>query len=598
MRYTLKVILFVLTFFMAWFVTMPDLTSAQCLSYKFEQMTGVTTGSGDFNGDGYDDLLLSDPYREDPGGRLFVFSGIDGDTLLVVTSNLAGDRFAHAVAFAGDVNNDGFDDVISAGHNGSGDTGQVNIYFGGNGPFPINIMQDDADIIIIGPDQNQFGKHSSGIGDINNDGYDDIMVAWRGGGNGLVFLGRSWTVPAVLSFSEADIVFSDLFGQHSGAGDVNNDGFDDIIIRDKSFDSGRGQVLLYLGHSSPFPDTLQNSDADLFIWGEQQDHAFGATDIRSAGDVNNDGFDDIIIMATYYEPDGGYNRGRGYVFLGPIGTYPDTVLASDADIIITSEQDRDYLDVASEGIDVNNDGYDDIIVGAKSKPWASREGWVSVFLGGTGPYPIFVDLEDGDYGFTGDSSWWQLGKSLSGGDFNGDGFAEVVMVHNYSAKGVLVYSFNDTIDTDGDSYPDACDNCPTISNSDQSDVDGDLIGDVCDDCTDTDGDGFGDSSFVANTCAVDNCIDIFNPDQADNDGDGIGNACCCIVNRGDVNYDGTDANILDLTYLVDFIFRGGTLAGCPNEADVNGDGDSANILDLTFLVDFIFRGGSAPGPCL
>ena len=68
--------------------------------------------------------------------------------------------------------------------------------------------------------------------------------------------------------------------------------------------------------------------------------------------------------------------------------------------------------------------------------------------------------------------------------------------------------------------------------------------------------------------------------------------------RGDVNYDGKDANILDLTFLVDFIFRGSGDAGqCPEESDVNGDGDSADILDLTFLVDFIFRGGPAPGPC-
>ena len=73
---------------------------------------------------------------------------------------------------------------------------------------------------------------------------------------------------------------------------------------------------------------------------------------------------------------------------------------------------------------------------------------------------------------------------------------------------------------------------------------------------------------------------------------------CCVGNRGDLNGDSDDANILDLTFLVDFIFRGsGDPGSCPDESDVNGDGDSANILDLTFLVDFIFRGGPAPGPC-
>ena len=56
--------------------------------------------------------------------------------------------------------------------------------------------------------------------------------------------------------------------------------------------------------------------------------------------------------------------------------------------------------------------------------------------------------------------------------------------------------------------------------------------------------------------------------------------------------------MLDLTYIVDFIFRGGTIPGCPNEADLNLDGNSANILDLTYLVDFIFRGGFPPAGCI
>ncbi len=95
----------------------------------------------------------------------------------------------------------------------------------------------------------------------------------------------------------------------------------------------------------------------------------------------------------------------------------------------------------------------------------------------------------------------------------------------------------------------------------------------------------------------DNCVGVSNPDQADTDNDGIGDACCCTGNRGDFNGDGNDANILDLTFLVDYIFRGGDMAGCPNEADINSDSGSGNILDLTYLVDFIFRGGEAAPAC-
>ena len=67
--------------------------------------------------------------------------------------------------------------------------------------------------------------------------------------------------------------------------------------------------------------------------------------------------------------------------------------------------------------------------------------------------------------------------------------------------------------------------------------------------------------------------------------------------RGDFDGNGTDADILDLTYLIDDIFRGGLDSPCGIEADINSDGTPSTVLDLTYLVDAIFRGGPEPGPC-
>lgn len=99
----------------------------------------------------------------------------------------------------------------------------------------------------------------------------------------------------------------------------------------------------------------------------------------------------------------------------------------------------------------------------------------------------------------------------------------------------------------------------------------------------------------------DNCPNVPNPDQTDTNNDGIGDACCCaeccVGTRGDVNGDGNDLNIVDLTCLTDHLFGAGCDLACPDEADANGDGEVANIVDLTFVVDWLFGNPSDVAPC-
>ncbi len=158
-------------------------------------------------------------------------------------------------------------------------------------------------------------------------------------------------------------------------------------------------------------------------------------------------------------------------------------------------------------------------------------------------------------------------------------------------------------DSDGDGIGDACDNCPTFANPAQTDTDLDGIGDPCDNCTDTDGDGFGNPGFAANTCPDDNCPYTFNPSQADADSNGVGDACdagCCVAPiRGNVDGDPGDAvNVSDLTYLVQYLFNSGPQPPCPEEGNVDGDAmETIVVSDITYLVEFLFQSGPAPAPC-
>jgi len=148
----------------------------------------------------------------------------------------------------------------------------------------------------------------------------------------------------------------------------------------------------------------------------------------------------------------------------------------------------------------------------------------------------------------------------------------------------------DQADADTDGIGDLCDNCPAESNPDQGDFDSDGYGDVCDTCTDQDGDGYGDPGFPFNICPEDNCPKTYNPDQTDTDGDGIGDACEWFC--GDANGDAL-VNLLDITYLINYLYNEGPGPEPIDAADVNGDG-TINLLDITYLINYLYNNGPEP----
>jgi hypothetical protein len=199
-----------------------------------------------------------------------------------------------------------------------------------------------------------------------------------------------------------------------------------------------------------------------------------------------------------------------------------------------------------------------------------------------------ADIGDGgryvmyEYRVAGDNTVRLALKPLVHQDTDGDGIADALD----NCPGVPNPA---QADVDGDNIGDACDNCVAITNPTQADADVDGIGDDCDNCTDTDGDGFGNSGFAANTCPLDNCPYVSNPTQIDNDGDGIGDACDCC---GDADGVGM-VDVSDVVYLISYIFSGGSAPEPLSNGDVNCD-SIVDISDAVYLIAYIFSGGSAP----
>ncbi|MCD6596015.1 FG-GAP repeat protein [bacterium] len=353
----------------------------------------------------------------------------------------------HSISSAGDVNNDGFDDVIM-GDEYAGSPGQAYIFFGGpslSGEFDAST----ADVIITGEaDWDCFGCSVSSAGDVNNDGFDDVIIGalynTAGGyaaGRAYIFFGGP-TFSGEHNASAADVIItgeagSDYLGcSVSSAGDVNNDDFDDVIIGAYNNSAGggaAGRAYIFFGGST-FSGEHNASTADVIITGEASYDYLGNS-VSSAGDVNNDNFDDVVI-GVYYNSAGGSYAGRAYIFFGS-PTFSGEHNASAADVIITGEASYDYLgnSVSSAG-DVNNDGFYDVIIGAYANDAGGSDAGRAYIFFGSPTFSGEHNASAADVIITGETSPDNFGCSVSSaGDVNNDGFDDVIIGANESGAG-------------------------------------------------------------------------------------------------------------------------------------------------------------------
>ena len=353
-----------------------------------------------------------------------------------------------SVAGAGDVNGDGYDDILigARGNDESGDeAGQIYLIFGKSSDWSMDTDLSKSNASFLGEDAHDFsGCSVAGAGDVNGDGYDDILIGAKyneeGGneaGQTYLILGKEsgWAMDTDLSASAASFWGEDQYDRSgcsvAGAGDVNGDGYDDILIGafwERDGGDRAGQTYLILGKASGWSiDTdLSASDASLLGEGPLD---FSGSSVAGAGDVNGDGYDDILIGA-YYDDDGGDHAGQTYLILGKASGWAMDVDLSASDASFWGEAYWDWsgCSVAGAG-DVNGDGYDDILIGAPSNNEVGNSaGQTYLILGKASGWAMDTNLSASDASFLGVDACDYSGRSVTGaGDVNGDGYDDILI---------------------------------------------------------------------------------------------------------------------------------------------------------------------------
>jgi hypothetical protein len=457
----------------------------------------IVSDAGDVNGDGLSDLLVGAPSASPNGkssaGKSYLVYGKSNTTEVnlsalnggsggfILNGETAGDEAGISVSSAGDVNGDGLADLIIGAHKaapgGRAFAGKSYVVFGKTNASPVELstVAGGNGGFVINGEGGRSGRSVSNAGDVNGDGLDDLVVgAWQANGKAgksYVVFGKTNGSPVELSAVDSGTggfvingqgsSFYDLSGfSVSGAGDINGDGLDDVIIGaygatpPSAYSAGKTYVVF--GKTSGAPVNLNNLGSAGFIINGEGRYDQSGRSVSSAGDVNGDGFEDLIIGAP--NPDGSHPAGRSYVVFGKSNSAPvnlSEVAVGTGGFAINGEAagDQSGYSVSKAG-DVNGDGLDDLIIGAFGADPSARTNAGKSYLvyGKTSGTAINLGAiangtaSTSGFVLTGEATNDSFGRSVSNaGDVNGDGLADLIVgAPGAGGKSYVVYGSNST----------------------------------------------------------------------------------------------------------------------------------------------------------
>jgi len=385
--------------------------------------------AGDVNGDGYSDVLVG--FRnydngQNSEGKVFEYdgssSGLSATAIWTYESNQDNTSFGSGIASAGDVNGDGYSDIIIGSmnyDNGQTNEGKANVFLGSAaGLFTFTIYweveSDQADA--------RYGNSVSTAGDVNGDGFSDVIVGAVGVDNGqsnegaaYVYYGSASIMSSTPNLTLENNQAESQFGYSvSTAGDVNGDGYSDVIVGAPKYDNFLGRCFVYLGSSSGLASSPAWTIGGIYGGG------YLGISVSTAGDVNGDGYSDVIVGASR-----DYLGGRAFVFYGS-----SSGLSATADWTATSDQEYTVFgECVSTAGDVNGDGYSDIVIGDPTYTTGSftEGGKIFVWYGSSTGLGFNGTPSNADWSAHVSDSHGSFGYSVSSaGDVNGDGYADLI----------------------------------------------------------------------------------------------------------------------------------------------------------------------------